>query len=96
MEDVARPESEQKYLNGLLDHENKTLKGLYEPYFSADIEADVFLLKDKSKNWFNGFIAKTKACADGTPEITKRYQDMYDAILAECLEIIEKKSKAAE
>ena len=71
LEDVIRSESEQKYLNGLLDHENKTLKGLYEPYFSADIEADVFLLKDKSKNWFNGFIAKTKACADGAPEITK-------------------------
>ncbi|WP_295067926.1 hypothetical protein [uncultured Fibrobacter sp.] len=96
LEDVVRSESEQKYLNGLLDHENKTLKGLYEPYFSADIDADVFLLKDYTKHWFNGFIAKTKACADGTPEITKRYQDMYDAILAECLEIIEKKSKAAE
>ena len=82
MEDVARPESEQKYLNSLLDRENRTLKGLYEPYFSADNEAEVYHLKDYTKHWFNGFIAKTKACADGTPEITKRYQDMYDAILA--------------
>ena len=44
---------------------------------------------------FDGYIAKTKTCEDGTPVITERYKQKYDAILAECIEIIENEVKAA-
>jgi hypothetical protein len=63
--------------------------------YSPDLLWDDYYYKIDSKNWFNGYIAKTKTCEDGSPETTKRYQEKYNAILAECLEIIEKNSKAA-
>ncbi|MBO4830495.1 MAG: hypothetical protein J5534_13900 [Fibrobacter sp.] len=96
MEDIARSESEQKYLNSLLDRENKTLKGRFAPYTMDDEDQSDSWLSQYSAYWFNGYIAKTKTCDDGTPATTETYQKKYDAILAECLEIIEKKSKAAE
>jgi len=79
-----------------LDRENKTLKGPFSPYLPADYKSDSWLIKEKSSAWFTGYVAKTKTCEDGTPVITERYQQKYDAILAECIEIIEKNSKAAE
>lgn len=95
-ENTALAEAQKDYLKTLIDTENKTLKGKFTPYFSDENGYSYSReLAIASRNWFTGFIAKTKACADGTPEITKRYQDMYDAILAECLEIIEKNLKAA-
>jgi hypothetical protein len=95
-ENTALAEAQKDYLKTLIDTENKTLKGKFTPYFSDENGYSYSReLAIASRNWFTGFIAKTKTCADGTPEITKRYQDMYDAILAECLEIIEKNSKAA-
>lgn len=98
MEDIARPESLQKYLEGLLDRENKTLKGRLAPYILDDYLDDSYgwRMSVKTDLWFNGYIAKTKTCEDGTPVITDRYKEKYDAILAECIEIIEKEIKAAK
>ena len=96
MEDIARSESEQKYLNSLVDRENKTLKGRFAPYTMDDEDQSDSWLSQYSAYWFNGYIAKTKTCDDGTPATTETYQKKYDAILAECLKIIEKDSKAAE
>ena len=95
MEDIARPEAEQKYLESLLDRENKTLKGPFSPYLPADYQSDSWLIKEKSSAWFTGYVAKTTACEGGAPATTEIYQQKYDAILAECLEIIEKNSKNA-
>jgi hypothetical protein len=78
-----------------LDRENKTLKGPFSPYLPASYKSDSWLIKEKSSAWFTGYIAKTKTCEDGTPVITERYQQKYDAILAECIEIIENEVKAA-
>ena len=91
MEDIARPESDQKYLESLLDRENKTLKGR-APYILGEVDNDA-QLSLQSDYWFDGYIAKTKTCEDGSPVITDRYKEKYDAILAECLKIIEENLK---
>ena len=96
MKDSSLTESQTAYLESLLDRENKTLKYNLAPYFTEN--GDVKYTNGwnyESENWFGGYIAKTKTCEDGTPVITERYKQKYDAILAECLEIIEKNSKAA-
>lgn len=108
LKDNVLSETERTYLESLLDREQKTLKNstpheLHDysdeavaiaPY-SPDLLWDDYYYKIDSKNWFGGYIAKTKTCEDGSPETTERYQEKYDSILAECLEIIEKNSKAA-
>ncbi|SHK23343.1 hypothetical protein [Fibrobacter sp. UWB12] len=96
MQDIVRSENEQKYLESLLDGENKTLKGRLAPYTEDSGEGNDSRLRMYSGYWFDGYIAKTKTCEDGTPVITERYQEKYDAILAECLELIEKELKKAE
>lgn len=84
-ENTTLSEAKKDYLKTLIDAENKTLEGTFAPYFSGDHDYSYsFELKTASKNWFNGYIAKTKTCPDGTPETTDRYQKMYDAIYAEC------------
>ena len=89
-------DAQRTYLESLLDRTNKTFKEKFAPYcFECRSVVEYTNLNYESKNWFNGYIAKTKICADGTSEITKRYQEKYDAILAECLEIIENNAKAA-
>ena len=94
MKDSSLTESQTAYLENLLDRENKTLKYNLAPYLTENGDVKYTNgLNYKSKNWFGGYIAKTKTCADGTPETTKRYQEKYNAILAECLEIIENKLK---
>lgn len=87
MENVERDPLEQDYLDSLLDYDNKTLKGR-APYIVGDVDEDA-RLSLLSNYWFDGYIAKTKTCEDGSPVITERYQQKYNAILAECLEIIE-------
>ncbi len=89
-------EAQTSYLEDLLDRENKTLKGELAPYCSEGVSIRFSNMDNRSDNWFDGYIAKTKICEDGTPVITERYKQKYDAILAECLEIIEKRSKAPE
>lgn len=87
MENVERDPLEQDYLDSLLDYDNKTLKGR-APYIVEDVDEDA-RLSLLSNYWFDGYIAKTKTCEDGTPVITERYKEKYNAILAECLKIIE-------
>lgn len=93
--DSSLTESQKTYLENLLDHENKTLKDNFAPYRSGYEKVEHTLLDDSSEFWFDGYIAKTKTCPDGTPETTKRYQEKYDAILTECIEIIEMNIKNA-
>jgi len=111
LKDNVLSETERTYLESLLDREQKTLKNStphelhdYSDYsdeevaiapYSPDLLWDDYYYKIDSKNWFRGYIAKTKTCEDGTPVITERYQQKYDAILAECIEIIENEVKAA-
>ena len=104
-ENTALSDSVKSYLETLLDRDNKTLKGNFSPYFpGSDQNVESTSLKWDSEEWFNGYIAKTESCADGTPVTTKRYQQKYAAIYDECLDIISKKindiieneSKAAE
>ena len=111
LKDNVLSETERTYLESLLDREQKTLKNStphelhdYSDYsdetvaiapYSPNLLWDDYYYKIDSKNWFRGYIAKTKTCEDGTPVITDRYQQKYDAILAECIEIIENEVKAA-
>jgi len=97
-ENSSLTEKGKAYLERLLDQEKKALKGYLYPYlfdYYEDSDWYGYKMKQASKNWFNGYIAKTKTCEDGTPEITERYKQKYDAILAECIEIIENEVKAA-
>ncbi|SIO13320.1 hypothetical protein [Fibrobacter sp. UWB11] len=96
-ENSSLTEKGKAYLERLLDQEKKALKGFLYPYLFDYYEDSGYgyKMKQASKNWFNGYIAKTKTCEDGTPVITERYQQKYDAILAECIEIIENEVKAA-
>ena len=97
MKDSSLTESQTAYLESLLDRDNKTLKYNLAPYFTENGDVKYTNgLNYESKNWFGGYIAKTRTCADGMPETTKRYQEKYDAILAECLELIEWNSKLIE
>lgn len=84
-------EAQKQFYEGLLDRENKKLKGNLSPYLD-EYENDVMhtSLSYESKNWFNGYIAKTKTCSDGTPVTTERYQDLYDKILKECLDKLDR------
>ena len=97
-ENSSLTEKGKAYLERLLDQEKKALKGYLYPYlfdYYEDSDWYGYKMKQASKNWFNGYIAKTKTCEDGTPVITERYKQKYDAILAECIEIIENEVKAA-
>ena len=90
-ENSSLNEKGKEYLEGLLDHEKKAFKANLAPYMLSDYYDDTYGwgMSRKTDLWFNGYIAKTKTCEDGTPVITERYKEKYDAILAECLEIIE-------
>lgn len=97
MKDSSLTESQTAYLESLLDRENKTLKYNLAPYFTENGDVKYTNgLNYESENWFGGYIAKTKTCEDGTPVITERYKQKYDAILAECMEIIEANLKPAK
>lgn len=112
LKDDVLSETERTYLESLLDREQKTLKNstphelyVYSDYsdeevaiapYSPKLLLDNYYYKIDSKNWFGGYIAKTKTCEDGTPVITERYKQKYDSILAECLKIIEINAKTAE
>ncbi len=86
--DTTLTEAKTTYLESLLDRTNNTLKGNFAPYLSGNYSVESINLKRDSKAWFDGYIAKTKTCAGGTPETTKRYQEKYNAILAESIDLI--------
>ncbi|WP_173474402.1 hypothetical protein [Fibrobacter succinogenes] len=92
-ENSSLNEKGKEYLEGLLDHEKKAFKANLAPYMLSDYYDDTYGwgMSRKTDLWFNGYIAKTKTCEDGTRVITDRYKEKYDAILAECIEIIENK-----
>ena len=95
-EDSTLTEEAKMYLEGLLDHEKKALNSSLAPYLPNGIDLYNprmygFEMKRASKHWFNGFIAKTESCENASSATTESYQKKYDAILAECIEIIENK-----
>ena len=85
-------EAQKQFYEGLLDRDNKKLKGNLSPYYMDEYEYDVMhtSLSYESKNWFDGYIAKTETCAGGTSVTTERYQDLYDKILKECLDKLDR------
>lgn len=93
-ENAELSEAQKTYLEGILDRENKTLKGDFAPYLEGDFPIEETTLDDfgpdgaSSANWFSGYIAKTKTCADGSPETTESYKAKYDAIYEEALELL--------
>lgn len=88
--DLGLTEAQKQFYEGLLDRENKKLKGNLSPYYMDEYEHDVehTSLKYDSKQWFDGYIAKTYTCVGGTLSTNERYQEKYDKILKECLDII--------
>ena len=97
-EDSALTDEAKMYLEGLLDHAKKALNSSLAPYLPNGIDLYNprmygFEMKRASKHWFNGYIAKTETCENAFSVTTETYQQKYDAILAECNEIIENKLK---
>ena len=89
-EDETLTENGKQYLEGLLDREKQSLKGNFAPY-DSDYEYEVLdHVVWNSEYWFNGYIAKTKTCSDGTPVTTERYQELYGQILQESMDLIGK------
>lgn len=91
-DDPTLTEADKAYLDSLLDHENKTLKGRFMPYREPTEDDDYFwennetyFLENESVNWFSGYIAKNEECTEGTPTVTKLYQERYDKIFMECV-----------
>lgn len=91
-EDTENPltDVEKDYYEGILDHENKKLKGPLAPYIDREnVDVMVESLEDYSDYWFDGYIAKSETCAEGTTVLRERYQEKYKEILEESLEKIE-------
>ncbi|MDD5941223.1 hypothetical protein [Fibrobacter sp.] len=93
--DSGLTDAQKEFYEDLLDRENKKLKGNLSPYYMDDYQYDIMYtsLKYDSKHWFNGYIAKTYTCVGGTLKTNEHYQEKYDNILKECLNII---NQAAE
>ena len=93
-ENTSLTESQKTYLEGILDRDNKKLKGNFAPYLEGDFPVEETTLDDfgpdgaSSANWFSGYIARLQTCADGTPQITELYKEKYDAIYEEALELL--------
>ena len=97
-EDSTLTEEAKMYLEGLLDHAKKALNSSLAPYLPNGIDLYNprmygFEMKRASKHWFNGYIAKTETCENAFSVTTETYQQKYDAILAECNDVIENKLK---
>lgn len=85
------PEAKRAFLDSIINREEKTLRGNLYPYQRGQYYGLEYVsLKYDSECWFNGYIAKTKTCADGTPEMTELYREKYEDIFWECLNLIEK------
>ncbi|MBR1745137.1 MAG: hypothetical protein IJ734_04010 [Fibrobacter sp.] len=85
------PEAKRAFLDSIINREEKTLRGNLYPYQRGQYYGLEYVsLKYDSECWFNGYIAKTKTCADGTPETTELYREKYEDIFWECLNLIEK------
>jgi hypothetical protein len=86
-------EKRKDFLEQLLDRANKKLKGTFTPYLwtMEDYPVEEIELNFLTKNWFNGYIARTETCADGTSKMTALYQEKYAQILQECRDLINDK-----
>ncbi|MBR6379078.1 MAG: hypothetical protein IKS02_03810 [Fibrobacter sp.] len=94
LEDAENISEKRKvFLEQLLDRANKKLKGTFTPYLwtMEDYPVEEIKLNFLTKNWFNGYIARTETCADGTSEMTALYQEKYAQILQECRDLINDK-----
>jgi hypothetical protein len=93
--DTALSDEKKEYLEALLDRDSLSLKGNLSPYLSGGNYSVMYQdLKRESEHWFNGYIAKTRTCADGTPVTTEKYQQKYNAILTECLVLIDNRMES--
>lgn len=91
-ENDTLPEAKKAFLDSIINREEKTLKGNLFPYHSGQYyDLEYLSLKHESNYWFDGYVAKTKTCADGTPETTALYREKYEEILQECLDLINRK-----
>ena len=90
-ENDTLPEPKKAFLDSIINREEKTLNGNLYPYHPGQFyDLEYLSLKYESDYWFDGYVAKTRTCADGTPETTILYREKYDAILQECLDLINK------
>ena len=88
-ENDTLPEAKRAFLDSIINREKKTMNGNLYPYGQAGQDYDVkYIFVDESDHWFNGYVAKNRTCADGTPETTDLYREKYDGILQECLDLI--------
>ena len=88
-EEDSLPEAKRVFLDSIIDREKKTMNGNMYPYERAGYNYEgKYMTVYGSDYWFKGYVAKTRTCADGTPETTALYREKYDAILQECLDII--------
>ena len=90
-ENDTLPEAKRAFLDSIINREEKTLRGNLYPYQRGQYyDLGYVSLKRTSDYWFDGYVAKTRTCADGTPEMTELYREKYDEILQECLDLINK------
>ena len=86
----------KEYVESLLDHDKKALKGNFAPFELSGFDFDpLSFVCSESDNWFDGYIAKTKTCADGTTVETDKYKETYKAIFNESFDIVFENAKNA-
>jgi hypothetical protein len=91
-ENDTLPEAKKAFLDSIINREEKTLNGNLYPYHSGQFyDLEYISLKRTSDYWFDGYVAKTRTCTEGTPETTALYRKKYDGILQECLDLINRK-----
>ena len=88
------PDAGKQYIESLLDHENESLKGKYTPYFDPDYDYDEMMtsLRGLTNFWFDGYVAKTETCEDGTSKTVQLYLNHYNSIYGECAKMIREKA----
>jgi hypothetical protein len=90
-ENDTLPEAKRAFLDSIINREEKTLRGNLYPYQRGQFyDLKYISLKRTSDYWFDGYVAKTRTCTEGTPETTALYREKYDGILQECLDLINK------
>ena len=98
----AISEAGKAYIESLLDHENRTIKGgRLSPFFIGDVPEDGSedYLAGKALNnttWFSGYVAKTETCSDGAPVTRKKYESLFSWVLTEAIDNIVDKAKTIE
>ena len=98
-ESNAISEAGKEYIESLLDHENKTLKGgRLSPFIIGDVAEDGSedYLAGKAlynASWFSGYVAKTETCSDGTPVTRKKYTSINASVLTDAIDNLVEKAK---